>query len=122
MANLQEQQRIQDANTQMANQERLRQVNERGALFDRQLGLAQARSNAAVGQAGQYAARAQQQQQMGSSIGSGIGTSAASLMGNEKLMEKWKGSDENMKTNVDYTDEDVTIWMDRISKLLKGKK
>ena len=120
MANLQEQQRIQDANTQMTNQERLRQNQAKGELWDRQLGLAQARSNAALGQAGQYGGLAQQKQQMATTIGSGIGTSAASLLGNEKLMEKW--SDKNVKTNIDYTDEDVTIWMDRISKLLKGKK
>jgi hypothetical protein len=122
MANLQEQQRIQDANTQMANQEKLRQVNAQGELFDRKLALGTARSNAATGQASAYGGIAKQKQEMGSTIGSGIGTSAASLMGNDKLMEKWRTSDENAKTNIDYTDEDVTIWMDRISKLLKGKK
>ena len=118
--NLQEQQRIQDVNTQMANQEKLRQNQEKGNLWDRQMAIASARSNAATGQASQYGGLAKQTQQMGSTIGSGVGTSAAALMGNDKLMEKW--SDKNLKENVDYTDEEVTMWMDRISKLLKGGK
>lgn len=155
MANLAEQQRIQDANAQMANAEKLRQVQEQGALFDRRLGQAQGIANAQLGQASFAGQQAAQKQQMGSSIGSGLGTVGTTLMGNEKFMNSLSspapvsapsspmtssfsynpnsfgssgnsglfiGSDENMKTNIDYTDEDVTIWMDRISKLLKGKK
>lgn len=122
--NLSEEQRLRDTNTQMANQEKLRQMNEKGNLWDRQLGLAQARSAAQLGQASQWGQQAQQTQQMYAGIGSGLGQAGQSIMGNEKMMNRLFGSsDENKKNNIDYSDEEVTLWMDRISKLLRnGKK
>jgi hypothetical protein len=134
--NLSEQQRIADTNIQMSNAEKLRQVNEKGALFDRELGLAQAKAGARTGQAQFLGQQAQQTQNMFAGIGSGIGQGVGSYgqMQNtneqnalnrasaEKVAATKAISDKNMKENVDYTDEDVTLWMDRISKLLKGNK
>jgi hypothetical protein len=104
-------------------------------LFDRRQGQAQGLANAQLGQAGFYGQQAQQTQNMFAGIGQGVGQGAASygqmLNTNEQnalnrasaeKVASYRGSDKNMKTNIDYTDEDVTIWMDRISKLLKGKK
>jgi hypothetical protein len=122
MTNLSEQQRIQDQNTAMRNAELLRMRNAEGEFFDRKANLATNKANAMQGQAGFYGQQAQQSQNMGASIGTGLGTAGASMLGNEKLMDRMFGSsDKNKKKNVDYTDEDVTLWMDRISKLLKEK-
>ena len=123
-ANLEEQQRIQDANTRMSNEEKLRQVNEQGRLYDRRFTQAKAQADALTGQAKFSGQQAAQQQKFAQDIGSGLGTTGMSILKSDKLSEKFglTGSDKNMKTNIDYTDEDVTIWMDRISKLLKGKK
>lgn len=135
MANLAEQQRIQDANTSMTNQERLRQVNEQGALFDRKLGLASAKSGALTGQAGFYGQQAQQTQNMFAGIGQGIGQGAGAYAQNQQNLQQaelnrqaqtrtgqYAVSDENKKNDISYSDDEVIAWMDRIAKHLKGKK
>lgn len=71
--NLAEQQRIQDMNAQMANAEKLRQSSEKGAYFDRKLGLAQAKAAAQMGQAAAAGQQAQNTQQMFSNLGAGLG-------------------------------------------------
>jgi len=71
--NLAEQQRIQDVNTQMANQEQLRQRAEQGNYYDRNLGYAQSKANAQMGQASAARQAAQDTQSMWSGIGSGLG-------------------------------------------------
>jgi len=76
-ANLQTQQEVSNANIQQANAEKLRQSDAQGQYYDRKLGLAQAKANAAVGQAGAYNAQAQQTANMFSGIGSGVGQGLA---------------------------------------------
>jgi hypothetical protein len=133
--NLTEQQRINDANVQMQNAEKLRQNAEQGSYFDRKLGLAQAKSNAQVGQAGFYGQQAQQTQNMFAGIGQGIGQGAGAYAQNQQTAEqnelnrqaetrtgRYASSDENMKNDISYSDDEVVAWMDRIAKHLKGKK
>jgi hypothetical protein len=76
-ANLQTAQEVANANIQQANAEKLRQNEAQGQYYDRKLGLAQAKANAAVGQAGAYNAQAQQTANMYSGVGSGIGQGIA---------------------------------------------
>jgi hypothetical protein len=121
MVNLQEQQRIQDANTQLSNAEKLRMRQAEGEFFDRKANLATTKANAMTGQAGFYGQQAQQTQNMMAGIGSGLGTAGGAILQNEKLTDKLF-SDKNKKNNIDYTDDEVVQWMDRISKLLKEKK
>jgi len=75
-ANLEEQQRIADYNTQLKNQEKLRQAQAQRDFFQDKLGLARAKSGALSGQADFYGQQAQQTTQqyagMGSAIGGGI--------------------------------------------------
>lgn len=77
--NLNEQQRIGDANTSMYNQEQLRQRTEEGNYWDRQMGLATAKANAHQGQATGYRQQANDTQQMWSTIGQGVGQGASAL-------------------------------------------
>lgn len=72
-ANLANKQRISEMNTNLANQEKLRQSHEEGALFDRKMGLAQAKANARVGQAGSYQAAADRTAGQAAAIGAGVG-------------------------------------------------
>lgn len=72
-ANLENAQRIKDANVTMANQEQLRQRNEKGAYWDRKLGYGQSLANARLGQAGQYQAAADRTAGMFSGLGQGVG-------------------------------------------------
>lgn len=146
LQNLQEQQRIADANIQQANQEKLRQVQEQGNLYDRTLGYRQAKANALTGQAGYYGQQAANTAQSYGQMGAGIGTAAGALGGASKdsafgsmfaspsgaggvdsaggktqfstdyLNSNYKGSDENLKTDITYDDQEVQAFMDRISK------
>lgn len=117
MANLQEQQRIADANIQQANAEKQRQVQEQGALYDRTLGYRQAMANALTGQAGYYGQQAANTAQSFSQMGSGVG-SAAGAMGSAKAGTAFGNmfSDETLKDNINYDDAEVQAFMDRISK------
>jgi hypothetical protein len=133
LANLQEQQRINDANTQMANQEKLRQVGEQGALYDRTLGYKTAKANALTGQANFAGQQAANTAQMYSGIGNAIGTGVsgyaqnqnATAMNDAKMANDLKiaqlnanrvGSDRNIKENIKYDDAEVQSFMDRVSK------
>ncbi len=115
--NLQEQQRIAEANIQQANQEKLRQVAEQGSLYDRTLGYKQAKANALTGQAGTYGANAAATAQGYAQMGAGVGQAAGTLGTADKgALGKFMGSDENMKEDINYSDDEVQAFMDRISK------
>lgn len=73
LANLAEQQRVSDYNTQMTNAERDRQAQARQQYWNSQLGLAQAKSGALLGQGQQYGQQAQNTAGMWQGIGSGLG-------------------------------------------------
>jgi hypothetical protein len=74
--NLQERQRINDANINQANQELLRQRNAQATMYQNQLGYATSRANARLGQAQaaqqEAAAKGQQWAGIGSAVGKGI--------------------------------------------------
>lgn len=147
--NLAEQQQIAKANTQLANAEQLRQRNEQGAFFDRKASLAGQKASAKVGQAAQYGQQAdrtaQQYAGIGSAIGTGIGGYAQMQNTNNQvgldrqarysqtgLSPDAAGgttgysrdylSDEMLKENVDYTDDEVQAWLDSLSLKVNGKK
>lgn len=88
-ANLAEQQRIADYNTQMKNQEMLRQNQAQRDLFQDKLNLASAKSGAQTGQANFYGQQAQQTAQqfagMGSAIGGGISAYGQQQQSNKLL-------------------------------------
>ena len=79
--NLDTKQGLLNRNTDMYNQEQLRQVNEQGRLYDRQMTRAQGLANAKLGQAGNYQQQAGATQQMWTGLGSAMG-SAAQAYGN----------------------------------------
>lgn len=72
-ANLANKQRLSEMNVGQGNTESLRQNQAKRDYWQDQLGLAQAKANALVGQAGAYGAQAQASQQMGSGIGNAVG-------------------------------------------------
>ena len=131
--NLQEQQRIADANVQQANAEKLRQVAEQGSLYDRSLGYAGAKAGALTGQAnyaGQQAANtANSYSQMGSAIGSAAGsygqlqnTNAQNELNRQATTKTGMYSDKNLKEEVDYTDEAVNAFLNRLTKKMKSQE
>ena len=117
-ANLQEQQRIADANAQLYNQEKQRQVNEQGNLYDRSLGYAQSKANALTGQANYYGQQAANTAQSFGQMGSGLGTAAGAIgsAGKDSALGQWAASDKNLKEDICYDDTEVEAFMDRISK------
>lgn len=72
-ANLANRQRLSEMNVSQANTESQRQQQAKRDYFQDQLGLAQAKANALVGQAGSYGAQAERKAAMGSGIGSAVG-------------------------------------------------
>ena len=74
LANLQEQQRIADANTAMKNQELQRQAEAAAQNYRDKLAAAQAKANAYTGQQQYYQAQAQNTAQQMAGIGSALGT------------------------------------------------
>lgn len=72
-ANLTNEQRIAEMNTNMANQEKLRQNEATGQYYDRKLGYAGAKANALTGQASNYQQQADKTAAMYSGIGQGVG-------------------------------------------------
>jgi hypothetical protein len=75
--NLSNDQRLLDANTEMSNQEKLRQVNAQRNYFNDKLDLATAKANARTGQATQHRSEADRTAQMYSGIGQGVGEGVA---------------------------------------------
>lgn len=71
--NLENQQSIMDKNTEMANAEKLRQVEEQGKFYDRKLDRAGKLADAYTGQQNYYQDQADQTTEMWSKIGSGVG-------------------------------------------------
>ena len=126
--NLAEQQQIANANTQLANAEQLRQRTEQGAFFDRKATLAGQKASARLGQAAHYGQQAdrtaQQYAGVGSAIGTGIGGFAQmqNTNANAALDREDKYSDETLKENIDYTDDEVQAWLDGLSLKVNGKK
>jgi hypothetical protein len=101
--NLVEQQRIMDANTQLANAEKLRQVQAQRDYWQDRLGYSQALANARLGQASQYQSRAAETAGMFQGIGSAIGggINAYANMQNQNrmmsLLEKQYGAQQQQK-------------------------
>ncbi len=126
--NLAEQQRISTANTQLANAESERQNQAKRDLYQDKLDLAKAKSSAQVAQASAAGDRADrtasQYAGIGSAIGTGIGGYAQmqNTNANAEADRKAKLSDETLKENVDYTDDEVQAWLDSLSLKVNGKK
>jgi hypothetical protein len=72
-ANLQNKQRVSEMNTNLANQEKLRQAEAERQYWQDKFGLAQAKANAQTGQANMYNQQADRTAQMYSGIGQGVG-------------------------------------------------
>jgi hypothetical protein len=77
--NLQNQQQISNLNTQMSNADAYRQLYGQQQNYQNQLGLAQAKSNALLGQAGYYQGAAQNIQNSYGNIGAGLSTGVGGL-------------------------------------------
>ena len=122
--NLAEQQRISAANTAQYNAELQRQNQAKRDLYQDKLDLAKAKSAAQVGAASaageRAAATASQYAGVGSAIGTGLGGMAQ--MQNNKEVAAIKASDENLKENIDYSDDEVQAWLDSLSLKINGKK
>lgn len=71
--NLSNQQRLGEMNTNLANQEKLRQAEAERQFYLDKLGLAQAKAAARVGQAANYQAQADRTAEMAAGIGKGVG-------------------------------------------------
>jgi hypothetical protein len=71
--NLSEEQRVNEMNTNLGNQEKLRQVNEEGTFFDRKLDLAGKKAAAYTGQQNYYSDQAKQTADMYAGMGKGVG-------------------------------------------------
>lgn len=141
--NLAEQQRISAANTAQANAEIQRQAQAKRDLYQDKLDLAKAKGAAQMAQAaaaGQRADRtAAQWSGAGAAIGSGItayGQAQAANPNSSMNLERtglaqdaaggttgysraYMSSDENLKENVDYSDDEVQHWLDSLGKRFK---
>lgn len=84
MSNLEREQAIMDANTQMANRETARQSDARRDYYSDLAGRAQARANAKLGQANLKAGKAAETAQMWQNIGSGAGAAASAYYQNQQ--------------------------------------
>jgi len=136
-ANLAEQQRIADYNTQQKNAELLRQRTAEQQQYSDKLAYAGGITGQQSKLANYYGdtanAKAQAQVNMGKGVGSiadegynamtssggsggGGGGGMASMAGMAAMF-----SDKNLKTDVEYTDEDVQKWMDSLSARIKKK-
>ena len=97
VSNLANKQQIMSANTQLANQEKLRQMEEKGRLYDRTLDYKTALANAKLGQAANYQQKAAGTASMFSGIGSGIGSG----------LQAYATYGKNKPSTGDYTDQEV---------------
>lgn len=77
--NLAQKQRVMDANVLQDNEEKLRQNQEKGRLWDRQLAQAQAKAGNKQAQAAAELGKAAETQQMWSGIGSAVGSGIAGV-------------------------------------------
>lgn len=105
LANLQEQQRVSDANAAMQNTEKQRQAQAQQDQYSQKLAYASGASNQ-LANLGQFQmnlgnTKAQQQQDIGAGVG-GVG---------DALL-----SDETKKTNIDESGDEVNSFLERISK------
>ena len=83
-ANLAEQQRIADANAQMANQENQRQAAAKSSDFQNKLALASAKAGAYTGQQQYHQQQAQNTAQQYANIGSGVGSMLNAYLNKDK--------------------------------------
>ena len=143
VANLQEQQRIADYNTQLKNTELLRQreaeqaqytdkLNYAAGITGQQKQLAQYHGNTAD-------AKAKAQVDMAKGVGAGVdsgynamtgaggdggagggGGGGGGMAGMASMAAMF--SDKNLKNNIEYSDEDVQKWMDSLSERIIKKK
>lgn len=93
LANLSEQQRVADTNTQMANAERLRQVQAQRDYWQDRFSYGSAMANARLGAASSAGAQAQAQANMFQGIGNAIGTGLggiASYQQNQAALDAYK--------------------------------
>lgn len=120
-ANLAEQQRLHEANIAARRAEAERQVAEQGNLFDRRLGLGQAKAAAQTGQAQQLGQQAQATAQGYTQMGSGIGSAAGALgtAKSDSAFGKLFSSDEDHKEDIDESGKEVNSFLERIAKKYK---
>jgi hypothetical protein len=129
LANLQEQQRVNDANVAMQNAELARQSTERGTQFDRRLAQAGGQSANAMAQAQFAGQNAQRTADQYAAVGSGLATAASGYAQQQNTNQQaqlnrdsservaqTQYSDKNLKENIDYTDEEVQAFLDGLSK------
>jgi len=126
--NLSEQQRVNDANVSMKNREQERQAQAQADRYAQQLQFTAGKTGQLRDMAdfrGDTAQRKYNEQvAMGKGIG-GLADSGAKAMsggGGLDLIGAAGFSDENLKNDISYSDDEVVAWMDRIAKHLKGKK
>lgn len=120
LANLQEQQRVADANAQLYNQEKQRQVQEQGSLYDRTLGYKQAKASALTGQAQYHGQQAANTAQSFGQMGAGVGSAAGAIGSADKGSAFGQMfSDEDVKENVDESGKEVNSFLERIAKKYK---
>lgn len=128
MLNLEEQQRIADANVNQANLEAQRQSAEKGKQWDRKLNQAGGKATADQAMAQYYTGQAQRTSDQyvgaGNAVATGVGGYANMQAAdkNAALDRQAKYSDENLKNDIEYTDEDVQEWLDGLSLKVTGKK
>lgn len=124
MANLQEQQRIADYNTQQKNAELLRQRDAEQRQYTDKLNYA----SGITGQQGKLAnyygdtanQKAQAQMNMAKGVGGMADAGYKEAGGAAGIASMF--SDKNLKTDIEYTDEDVQKWMDSLSERIIRKK
>lgn len=122
--NLKEQQRIADANVQARNLEKQRQRTAEQAQYADKLNYAAGITGQQGKVADFYGARADQKAQAQKDMATGIGgladvgvEEAGGIAGIASMF-----SDEDLKTNIDYTDDEVQAWLDSLSLAVTGKK
>jgi hypothetical protein len=108
LRNLQEQQRVSDANIQQANDEKQRQANAQFNQYGQKLQWAGGKSGQLSGLGNFYTKTADSKAQAQKDIGAGIGGLGDAAMA--------KFSDEELKENIDESGNEVQKFMDRISK------
>jgi hypothetical protein len=139
------QQEVSNKNTAQSNAETQRQNQAQADYWQNKLNYGQAKANAQVGQATQAGQQADRTAGMyagiGSAVGTGIGGYAAQQNTNEQnalnrqaytgkdaaggktgYSSDYLASDENLKNEIDYSDEDVQKWLDGLSTRILRKK
>jgi hypothetical protein len=122
--NLSEQQRVNDANVGLSNAEKQRQAQAQADLYAQKLQYTAGKTGQIRDNADFRGQQAQQKFNQSVAMGKGVGGLADSGL---KEAGGFAGvasmfSDENLKNDIDYSDDEVISWMDRIAKRLKAPK